>query len=279
MMINKYDNEKERKKHYYTMLNITNRKISALDVRWAPFQGFSILFNNPGSNCFRARHSGVFDLVNGVHHDPSLNFYKILQENITHLDVDSLTKRFLFFSLSPTSYHVTLWGGLNCRYITRINPEYRSTVENWLLTLPDSFVNIPKEIIEFSEVSSLCTKRDWNINFRFNGLNIWNDSVLVATLRPDDDSISKFEELAEERRHLNKQYHDRFHVFTDSDIYKPHVSLGYFANEEGAQKAVEFLDQWNISFVEALRDQILSFNNASIFGFTDMITFFKREDI
>lgn len=260
------------------MLKITNRKVAAFDVRWAPFQGFSILFNNPGNNCFRQRHHDVFDLVNDVHHDSSLTFYKILRESIARLDVDSLTNRFLFCPLPPTSYHVTLWGGLNCKNITGINPEHRSMVENWLFTLPDSFINTPKEIIELAEMSSLCTKRDWNVNFRFNGLSVWSDSVLSATLRPDDNSISKFDELVEERRQLNEKYHDRFHVFTDSDSYKPHISLGYFANEESAQKTAEFLEQWNVSFVEALQDQILSFNNASIFGLTDMITFFKRHD-
>ena len=81
------------------MLKIKNRKIDAFDVRWAPFQGFSIVFNNPGNHCFRERNPGVVDLVNDVYHDSSLHFYKIL----THLDADSLTKKTLFCPLSPTT--------------------------------------------------------------------------------------------------------------------------------------------------------------------------------
>lgn len=258
------------------MLKITNTKVGAFDVRWAHFSGFTILFNNPGNNCFRQRDSGVFDLANDIYRDPSLNFYKILHENLTKLGIDSLTNRFLFCPLSSTSYHVTLFSGLNCRNVLQMDSDYRPMVENWLTTLPDSFLNTPKEILELAEMSPLCAKNDWNINFRFNGLSIWNDSVLVATLRPDENSLLQFEQLSEERRQLKQKYYDRFHVFTESDVFRPHASLGYFANEEGARKAVEFVDQWNTLFVDALQDEILTFNNASIYGLSDMITFYKR---
>jgi hypothetical protein len=127
-------------------------------------------------------------------------------------------------------------------------------------------------------MSSLCTKRDWNLDFRFDRLKILNNSVLVAILRPDANSISTFEQLSEERHQLNKQFHDRFNVLTASEIYTPHVSLGYFANEVGAQKALDFVDDWNKWFSDALQDNILSFNNANIYGLTNMISFFKVAD-
>ena len=258
------------------MLNITNRKVGAFDVRWAHFQGFTVLFDNPGDNCFRKRQPGIYDLANNVQCDPSLNFYEILHENLASLDIDSLTNRFLFCPLTSASYHVTLWSGLNCRNAPKVNSQYHSMVENWYLTLPNSFMNTPKEILELAESSPICTTNNWNINFRFNGLVIWNDSVLVATLRPDDDSITKLEELTTHRRQLNKQYCDRFNVSTDSDTYIPHVSLGYFANEQGGKRATEFLQEWNTLFTNALQNEILTFNNASIYGFTDMVTFFKK---
>lgn len=66
-----------------TILNITNRKVGAFDVRWAHFQVFTVLFNNPGDNCFRERQPGIDDLANNVQCDPSLNFYKILHDNLT----------------------------------------------------------------------------------------------------------------------------------------------------------------------------------------------------
>ena len=261
--------------HSHIMLHITNKKVAGFDARWASFHGFSILFNNPGNNCLQQRYPGIVHLANTVRNDPALHFYQILEEGVTRLDIDSLVNRFLFCALPSSSYHVTLWGGLNCRHVDNIGPQYHSMAQNWLTGLPESFFDTPKDIFQLPSMSSLCTKRDWNMKFRFDRLNIWNNSVLVAALHPDISSVSTFEQLSEERRQLNKQFHDRFNVITDSETYKPHVSLGYFANEMGAQKAMGLVDDWNKWFSDALQDNILSFNNASIYGLTDMINFFK----
>ncbi|UJR11348.1 hypothetical protein I4U23_015529 [Adineta vaga] len=258
------------------MLHITNSKVAGFNVRWASFHGFSILFNNPGEHCLRPRSSKIYDLNNNVHTDSSLQFYKILDEGIIRLDNDFLTNQFLFCALPPTTYHVTLWGGLNIRHISQIDLQHRPIVESFLSDLPESLCDISADdILQLPSMSLLCTKRNWDINFCFDRLAIWNDTVLVAVLRPESNSVSGFEQLSEERRQLNKQVNDRFGVITDSEIYKPHVSLGYFANKEGAQKALDFVDDWNKWFNDALKSTVLSFQNASIYGLTDMITFFK----
>ncbi len=246
------------------MLNITNRKISSFSVNWASFSGFTILFNNPEEE----HHT---DLNNDISNNSKLNFYKILDECIQQLNKDSLTNKYLFGILPSNTYHVTLWSGLNIRFANQINSEYRSIVHKWLSNIND----IPDDIIQLPLMSSLCQNRDWNIDFEFDRLNIWNNSVLVVSLRPHSNSKLIFGKLYEDRLKLNKDYYDRFNVLTDSDVYKPHVSLGYFANEEGAKKALEFLDQWNLFFENALKDKIISFNNANIYLFTDMIHFFK----
>jgi len=266
----------KKNSHSYIMLHITNKKVAGFDARWAPFHGFSILFNNPGDHCLQQRRPGILDLVNDIFSDSALYFYKILHEGVTHLDINYLTNNFLFCALPSNAYHVTLWGGLNYRHITQVDSQYRSMAENWLSGLPESLCNASNDILQVPATSPLCTKCDWNVDFRFDGLKIWNNSVLVAALCPDANSVSAFEQLCEERNQLSKKFHDRFRVVTDSEIYTPHVSLGYFANEEGAQKALAFVDDWNRWFNDALQNSILSFNNASIYGLTDMISFFKE---
>ncbi|CAF0809810.1 unnamed protein product [Adineta steineri] len=260
------------------MLHITNRKVAGFNTQWASFHGFSILFNNLGDKCLQSRRPGMLDLVNDVNDNPALKFYAILHEGITRLNTNFLTNQFLFCALPPSTYHVTLWGGLNDRHVTKIEPQYRSIVEKWLLDLPESFCNTPKSIFDLPATSPLCLKRDWNINFCFDGLKVWNNSVLVAALRPDENSISVFEQLSEERSQLNEKVHDRLNIDTDTKAYTPHVSLGYFANEEGAQRASHFVDEWNQWFSNACQDNLLSFNNADIYGLTDMVTFFKAVD-
>ena len=46
-------------------------------------------------------------------------------------------------------------------------------------------------------------------------------------------------------------------ILTDFDTYRPHISLGYFANEEGALKVFQTFDQWNKLFIDALQDKII----------------------
>jgi hypothetical protein len=255
------------------MLSITNRKISAFDVRWSSFSGFTILFNNPEDDSFLEDHSNRFYLNNDIENNSKLNFYKILDECIQYLNKDSLTNKYLFGILPSNTYHVTLWSGLNIRFVNQINPEYEPIVQKWL---SNTYSNeIPKDIIELPSMSSLCLNRHWNIDFQFDRLDIWNNSVLVVRLRPHINSKLVFDQLCEDRLKLNKEYHNRFNVLTDSDVYKPHISLGYFANEEGALKASKSLDEWNMLFTNALQDKIISFNNANIYGFNDMIHFFN----
>ena len=260
------------------MLHISNRKVAGFNVRWASFRGFSILFNNRGDHCLQSRSPQISYLHNNISNDTALEFYKILEEGITRLDVDTLTSQFLFCALPSSTYHVTLWGGLNYRHISQIDPQYRSTAENWLSGLPESLCNMAEDILQLPSMSSLCQKRDWSIKFRFDRLAIWNNSVLVVALRIDADSVTDFEQLVEERSRLSTQFHNRFNVLTDSKSYEPHVSLGYFANDEGARKALDFVNDWNRWFSDALQNSSLTFTNASIYGLTDMITFFKLVD-
>jgi|GEM_PF-660392 len=265
----------KKNNHSYIMLQITNTKVAGFDARWDPFHGFSILFNNPGDHCLQQRRSGILDLANDISSDSALYFYKILYEGVTHLDINYLTNNFLFCALPSNAYHVTLWGGLNYRHLTQVNSKYRSMAEKWLSGLPESVWDASNDLLQLPATSPLCTNCNWDVDFRFDGLKLWNNSVLVAALCPDANSVSVFKQLTEERYQLSKKFHDRFGVVTDSEIYRPHVSLGYFANEEGAQKASNFVDDWNRWFSDALQDSVLSFKNASIYGLTDMVSFFK----
>ena len=53
------------------------------------------------------------------------------------------------------------------------------------------------------------------------------------------------------------------------------VSLGYFAGREGAQLARPCLREWDVLFAERMQGLTLTFQQASLYGFTDMATFFK----
>ena len=113
---------------------------------------------------------------------------------------------------------------------------------------------------------------DWDIEFRFDHLAV--RSALVARLVPTEASENAFREFVEERRRLNSAYREAFGIAT-YDNYTPHVSLGYFANQEGVQAASPCLRDWNTTFTEQMQGQTVTFRQASLYGFTDMGTFFK----
>ena len=96
---------------------------------------------------------------------------------------------------------------------------------------------------------------------------------MVARLAPTEASRESFEQLVAERRELNASFRTEFGIGA-SENYTPHVSLGYFANREGAQLARHCLSGWNEGFSEQMHGLTLSFQHASIYGFTDMATFF-----
>ena len=254
------------------MISITNTKVVGFTPRWAAFRGFSLLWDNPGQG---VAHSGQrLDLACEIHADAELHFYKALNDSLTALDVTLLSNTYLFCPLPPPSYHVTLWDGGNDGNIAGVFPAQRSHLQDFLTGLPDSLLT-PNPITDIPVASSLVTRQNWNVRYCFNSLFKWSNSVLVAGLTPlDEISANISAQISLERRWLNAQYQQAYGIAA-SDNYGPHVSLGYFANKEHAQLSTPCLPDWNRIFAERMQGQTLTFQRASLYGFTDMATFFK----
>lgn len=254
------------------MITVANPKVAGFAPRWAAFRGFSILFDNPGNSLTRSGNR--LDLTCDVDADSELGFYKALRDSLDSLNVDLLTRTYLFCPLPPPSYHVTVWDGGNDGNVREVFNEQRHKLEAFLSGLPDTLMR-PNELTEMTAASPLVTKRDWNIRFRFDQLVKWGNSVVVARLAPADSSSAQvFDELVSERAHLSARFRRAFGI-SPSDRYSPHVSLGYFANREAAQLATPCMDGWNRDFEARMQGTALLFRQASVYGFTDMATFFK----
>jgi hypothetical protein len=252
------------------VLSITNEKVAGFAPQWAEFRGFSILFDGPG-NCLRP-HGELLDLTCDVGGDPKLGFFKSLRDALDRLNPNLLTTTYSFCPLPSTSYHVTVWDGGNQENVTRMSDEQRPKLEDYLAALPEAAMRA-HELTDMALASLLVLRRDWGVEFQFDGLMIWGDVVMVARLAPTDASQRAYERFVAERRGLNASFREKFGIGA-SEGYTPHVSLGYFANREGAQLAFPCLQEWNALFGERMRDLTLSFEHASLYGFTDMATFF-----
>ena len=73
---------------------------------------------------------------------------------------------------------------------------------------------------------------------------------------------------------LNAANRERY-GFSANEVFVPHVTLGYFANRAGAELAQARVSSWQEQFAVALAGESVQFESASLYGFTDLATFFK----
>ena len=254
------------------MFSITNEKVAGFIPRWADFRGFSILFDPSSSGL--TPDGPCLTLACDVEADPALSFYRALRDSLARLDADLLTAAYLFCPLPPPSYHVTVWDGANDGNKSLVAPDRRPALDRLLAGLPDA-LTLPHEMTAPALASPLVRRPDWDIEFRFSHLSI--RGALVARLVPTEASQEVYAEFVGERHRLNNSFHEAFGIAAYED-YTPHVSLGYFASREGAQMARPNLPDWNALFAEQMQGLTLTFRQASLYGFTDMATFFKAAE-
>jgi hypothetical protein len=255
------------------MLSITNNKIAGFELRWAPFRGFSFLFDNPGDSFTLA--GSRLDLAANLA-DPGLVFYWVLHESVVRLGKDHLVNAYLFCALPPASYHVTIWDGVNDGNIGQVPEAHRAEFQNLMAGFPDSVLQ-PTPPLD-SLLSSPLTTFTQEIRFRFDRLGNWSNTSVVAELAPvDEASFLALQELITLRAAWNEEFKARFGISpSNPHHFAPHVTLGYFANREQAAQMLALQQDWNDMLTQTMRNGLLALRGISLYGFTDMATFFKR---
>ena len=254
---------------------VTNRKIAGLGgLRWASFGGFSLLFDNPGESV-SSMGRGWLKVACSVHADPDLRLYGSFARSLDRMGQDLLSKEYLFCPLPPYSYHVTVWDGLNDGNVERLSHDHRLDLERFLTDLPDSILTDSEFTSEICD-SPLVTRTGWVIRFGFDTLAKWGNRVLVARLTPaDEESRSALTRIIADREESTGRFQKVFGVRTCTG-YSPHVSLGYFANSDYAERATPLVDRWTEVVGEEVDNLTITFRSISLYGFTDMVTLFKR---
>jgi hypothetical protein len=255
------------------MITITNTKIAGFEPRWASYRGFSLLLDNPGKSVSPMGKDWL--KVNCSLDDQDLQLYKGFEEFLDEVGRRRLTNTYLFCPLPSNSYHVTVWDGLNDGNVQDVSVSYRLKLDDFLENLPGSLLS-DKEFTGEIHRSPLLTGLDWSITFQFSELTKWGDQVLVARLEPaDQGSQTEFKRIVSDRKILSAAFQEKFQVKMRSD-YSPHVTLGYFANEEYAELASSQIAPWTELVKERVKHLTITFRSISLYGFTDMVTFFKK---
>lgn len=256
----------------FRMAIVTNSKVQTFVPVWAPFKGFSLLFDNPGDSYSRLSDFAALEKVDCRKDERELAFYRTLRDTTGQM-AHELTRDYLFCPLPLHSYHVTVWDGINDFNVGRLNEVERAEAMRLLQGMPASFhadhgvlkgdggvpVGIDAEPIEFAY--DRCEK--------------WNNSV-VALLKPADDrSDMALRSLEKRREELNRSSEERFGIATATKPYRPHVSLGYLANKELGEKAEDAVRRLNELLAAAISETTIRFPSISLYGMTDMETFFR----
>lgn len=257
----------------HNTIPVTNPKLSSTTPTWAPFPGFSLLFDNPGAS-LRRSESGFPKLYTPVSSDPGLEFYQLLDEFVNEELKRSEIMAYGFCPLPPFSYHVTVWDGLNQGNLSEVKHPWYQKVRDFLYRLPDSMLR-DDEIIN-PALFSLLVQKKWMLHFTFKGLFNWENIALVIQIEPgDEDSEDIMQQLVEERWQLSQIYSEKFGA-PHPNTYAPHVTIGYFANPDIVRLSPETLARWNDRLKEKLSGKRLSFDTIGLYGFTDMISFYRH---
>lgn len=258
------------------MIEITNPKIAGFSPRWAPFPGITLLFNNPGNTL---RLTGNLQLLDcSVADAEAVRLYGLLDQALQEIDPDALAAQYLFCPLPPSTYHVTVFDGVNKANLEWVHAAHFESLQNFLQGLPES-LHRPPPCLQFLTESALLREPLPPVRFVLRSVEIWPSPALVARLQPADAAAeAAFDQLCIARETLRVAFVGALGVGPGETLV-PHVTLGYFAGETAAQPAYTHLAEWNAHFHERAANVPIEFRSVSLYGFSDMITFFKTAGI
>lgn len=255
------------------MFIVTNPKIKGFIPEWSQFKGFSILFDNPSDILIPLDKDKNLKVLTCDKKSKELSLYQQLHDTLSLFP--ELSNTYLFCPLPFHSYHVTIWDGINDANIHDISYEHRFASEDLVKHLPHSLL----QKNEFLSIDSepLHIKMDNPIEFTFDKLVKWDNTALVARLKPANTHSEKvLHEIEQARKHLIKIYKDHIGIETCNVSYAPHVTLGYFANKELAELSNSRIEHWNKQFLIQTSEHTITFKSNSLYAFTDMATFVKK---
>lgn len=255
-------------------LTITNPKIAALKPCWANFRGFSLLFDNPGPS-FPSMGEGLCRLDCPVYATGALAMLTGLAMAVEEVRQQLPVEKYVFCPLPPFSYHVTVWDGLNESNMQQLSPATRKWLDDWFLGLPHSLLS-ENDLTRAAETSSLVTSADQHVSFEFKDLFNFDDTAVLARLQAaDPDSEKQLDRIVKMRTELASIYARDFGIAPPAD-YLPHVTLGYFANKNRASAFSADMPAWSKVVQKHTARTTITFKRIGFYGFTDMVTFFKR---
>lgn len=254
------------------MAHITTAKLRSVDPpEWAAYPGLSLLYDDPDSVAL----SGLEPLdARSWSDERDKRLYDCLRAVTDELRASAPWEAGQFCPLPRRTYHVTLCDGVNRGNLAQVRPDVRHEATWTLEGLPDSLLwtGAVRRLLGDPEIA-------WHVwaapvSFRAEALVVWGH-VLAASLAPADEaSVAAKAAHERARAHLAQRLTARLGVSVPA--WRPHVSLGYFANDRTAARAGELvIPRWQERLRERAAGLTVTFRSASLHGFTDMLSFWR----
>ena len=224
----------------------------------------------------------------------NLSVFRALQDQLERIRPkleDALKPDHVPLYLPLSSFHVTVWGGIDDGNVDQLTLNCQSDFTNLLGHLPASLLN-PNSYLKAAP--HLDPRWPWSplphpVSLRFKGLSIWpggeSNSVLAARFESTDsvsDSTAQATKdginvLNERWKPLGKRtYRASFHVSLAYFAHRNSINAGEADNVALCDKLTPAVkDEWEPQFRDHV-EELLTFSSVSLYGFTDMATFFRR---
>lgn len=254
------------------MTDITTGKLNAVSPPgWRAYPGVSVLYTDPGATAV----SGIEPLATAAqsrHGDRRLydHLHALAEEIDTSLSADGVP----FCRLPRHTYHVTLCDGVNEGTRSHVHRGLREEVAQTLDALPDSLLWTTTLLRLLQDPELQWSVRRNPISYRVETLQVWGH-VLVAGLEPADPP-SEAAKAAHEACRDDLVARLAARVGVRIQPWRPHLTLGYFPNEDAAAHArAHELRRWQDRAREQTAALSVTFRSASVYGFTDMVSFWR----
>ena len=115
---------------------------------------------------------------------------------------------------------------------------------------------------------------DLRITFQFGELVNWGNMVIICKPEIIDGDGDVFTRIVDRRKVLADSYREQFGISLDHEWF-PHITLGYFADQEAGSKTLKQIESWSDLFKGKMDGLTITYKQIGLYGFTDMATFIK----
>ena len=248
---------------------ITNPKLALPGPTWAPFRGWSVLFD-PGASVGR-RSAGMQRLAIGQQELSQHSVYRPLGDWSGEL---ATAFGSAIAVLPPATYHVTLCDGFAQDHVNATRGKQASRFAGLLDSLPASLLAW-EETLGFAadELRTLLNAASATVTFGVTAVETRGHAV-VAALAAGDDCRPALGSIQSARTAALERIAAEVGLAL-SEPWTPHVTLGYWADRADGRRFARRLSEHAAKLVAELRGAELSFSGASLYGFLDMVTYWR----